>query len=348
VRAPDAATEKRLEEIRREAELKGLLQPKQVPGYFDLPLLKQPAWTWEVPLYFFIGGGAGAAAAIGAAAQLTGGNERLVRDARWIAAIGANLSAPLLISDLGRPQRFLNMLRVFKPQSPMSVGAWIVAAFGAASTSAVILPRSLTHAAAIGSAISGLGMATYTGVLIGATSIPVWAKHAAILPAHFGASAAGSAVSMLEIRGHWQPALNAIGIGAAAFETITGLRIETSRDAESKPLREGTNGTITRIGGVLSGPVPLLLRIAGGKSKRIRRLAAASTIVGSLITRFAWLGAGRISARDVRPGSGGDATRAREAIGERAPARQDRREKSETSRQKGDGAADPAKGRRVQ
>jgi hypothetical protein len=314
MKAPDRATEKRLDELRREAELTGRIDAKGIRasgaplpeasasnGYYGLPLLKQPVWTWEIPLYFAVGGAAGVAAMIGVAAQLSGADKRLVRDARWIAAIGANLSAPLLIADLGRPERFLNMLRVFKPQSPMSVGAWILAAFGAGATGAVILPGAFRDAAAIGSAVAGLGMATYTGVLLGATSIPVWSKHVAMLPLHFGASATGSAVSLLQLRGHDDRALNAIGIAAASFETMTGARIELSDDVESEPLRRGATGTLTRIGGVLSGPVPLLLRIFGGRSKKTRRLAAASTIVGSVITRLAWVAAGRASARDPRP-----------------------------------------------
>src|SRR5215213_2942176 len=101
-----------------------------MPSYYDLPLLKPPVWTWEVPTYFFIGGAAGAAAVLAVAAQIANADEKLVRDARWIAAIGANLSTPLLIADLGRPERFLNMLRVFKLHSPMSVGAWTVAVVG--------------------------------------------------------------------------------------------------------------------------------------------------------------------------------------------------------------------------
>ena len=163
------------------------------------------------------------------------------------------------------------------------------------------MPRRFGDIAAGVSAATGLGMATYTGVLIGATSIPVWAKHAAVLPMHFGASAAASAVSLLEWRGHRNDALNAIGLVAAFFETITGARIEMSADIESNPLRHGQTGTITRIGAVLSGPVPLLLRILGARSKRTRRLAAASSVIGSLITRFAWVAAGRVSARDPRP-----------------------------------------------
>jgi len=210
-RVPDAATEQRLEELRAEASLHGRVEGKGIhppgapmpapvaspaTGYYGLPLLKAPVWTWEVPTYFFVGGAAGASAVLALAAQLSGSDGKLVRDARWIACIGANLSAPLLIADLGRPERFLNMMRIFKPQSPMSVGAWIVAFFGASATTAAIFRtrfKPLGDLAAGAAALSGLGMATYTGVLLGATAIPVWSKHVKTLPMHFGASGLASA-----------------------------------------------------------------------------------------------------------------------------------------------------------
>ena len=102
-------------------------------GYYGIPLLKEPAWTWEIPPYFFVGGAAGSAAVLGAVARWTGRDLKLARDCRYIAAAGTALSSALLISDLGRPARFLAMLRVFKPQSPMSVGAWTLAVFGSFS-----------------------------------------------------------------------------------------------------------------------------------------------------------------------------------------------------------------------
>ena len=246
-------------------------------SYYDLPLLKPPVWTWEVPAYFFVGGAAGVAAVLGVAARVGGADEKLVRDARWIAAIGANLSTPLLIADLGRPERFLNMLRVFKPQSPMSVGAWTLVVFGATSTAAVIVPwKLLRDALSVPAAISGLGMATYTGVLLGATANPLWKEHARDLPVHFAASALASAASLLELRGHRHPALNALALGASLFETAGSER--------------GT--ALLRVSGALTGPVPLLLRLFGK-----RKAAAAATLVGSLLTRFAWVEAGKKAAR---------------------------------------------------
>ena len=253
-------------------------------NYYDLPLLKPPVWTWEVPAYFFVGGAAGAAAVIAAAATFTGADAKLVRHAKWIAAGGATLSAPLLIADLGRPERFLNMLRVFKPQSPMSVGAWTLAVFGGASTGAVLVRGRLGDLAAVVSALSGLVMSTYTGVLIGATAIPAWSQHKKTLPLIFGASALASAVSLLELFGHDEPALNALGFAAATAEAALAQKTKRLGAAE-----------------IFSGIVPAGLRLLGLGSKRFRRAAAGAALLGSLLTRLAWVEAGKKSARESRP-----------------------------------------------
>jgi formate-dependent nitrite reductase membrane component NrfD len=289
-----------------------------VSDYYGLPTLKRPVWTWEVPAYFFVGGAAGAAATIAAAARIAGGRPDLVRDARWIAAAGGLISPPLLIADLGRPERFLNMLRVFKVQSPMSVGAWTLVAFSnAAAASACadwidrasggrVPVRVLGNAAEAVAAATGLVLSTYTGVLIGATAIPSWAENVRILPVHFGASAIGSAVSILELMGHRDPALNMLGAGAAAIETLIGASLELSlasrgsADAATRealvPLTHGWSGRVVRAGGVLSGPLPLALRVLAARSPSARKAAAVSTIVGSVLTRVGWLAAGRESA----------------------------------------------------
>src|SRR5207245_2476752 len=146
-RIPDDLSERRLFEIRRDAETKGVVsgkgtRPAGAPfpvaspetGYYGIPLLKEPAWTWEIPLYFFVGGAAGAGAVVGAVANYTGAERKLVRDARWIAAAGTVFSPALLIADLGKPSRFLNMMRVFKPQSAMSMGVWTLVGFSAGAS----------------------------------------------------------------------------------------------------------------------------------------------------------------------------------------------------------------------
>lgn len=284
-------------------------------SYYGLPLHKPPVWTWEIPAYFFVGGAAGAAAVIGAVGHASGARESLVRDARWIAAVGGAVSPALLVSDLGRPERFLNMLRVFKLRSPMSVGAWTLVAFSNASAARLFadvatgasggrLPvRVVADAAEALSAATGLVLSTYTGVLIGATAIPVWSRNVSLLPLHFGASGVGAAVSMLELMGHRDRALNRLGIGAAAVETAIGFAIESRTDPALEPLKRGASGGITRLGGVMAGPIPLALRIVGGRSRRVRTLAAVSTIAGSLLTRIGWLAAGKTSAATpIEPG----------------------------------------------
>ena len=280
-------------------------------GYYGKPLLKPPAWTFEVPLYFFTGGAAGAASIIAAAAQMTGADSRLIRDARYLAAIGGAVSPALLIADLGMPSRFLNMLRVFKIQSPMSMGSWTLFIFSTSSAAAAFLSanghgnrtrpiQAISGVSQFISLLSGASLASYTGVLIGATAIPVWSENVSMLPLHFAASGMGAAAAMLELRNHRTPALNAIGIAAAASETLVGASIELRKNPRLTPLKRGRSGWLTRIGGFLSGPLPLALRLLTLMSRRrgatrLRKIASVSTIAGSIITRFAWTTAGRES-----------------------------------------------------
>src|SRR3954469_24649400 len=284
-RVPDELSERRLVEIRREAESTGKVVAKGVrpggapfpqaspeTGYYGIPLLKEPSWTWEIPLYFFVGGAAGAAAVVGAVADYTDADRKIVRDARWIAAAGSVISPALLISDLGRPARFLNMLRVFKPQSAMSVGVWTLLGFSTGASATAFagfmqdrygpsLPlRVLENAGQAASLAFGLPFSNYTGVLIGATAIPVWNHNVGELPMHFGMSGLSAAVGLLELMGHRKSrALQMLGLGAAIFETWEGLRIEGRSHDHLDPLKHGPSGVITRTGGVLSGPLPTLL-----------------------------------------------------------------------------------------
>lgn len=276
-------------------------------GYYGLPVVKEPPWKWEIPLYFFVGGAAGAAAVIAGAGRACGANPKLVRDAARLAALGGLVSPALLISDLGRPSRFLNMLRVLKPQSPMSVGSWTLVVFSSSAAAAAVLGTGLVASASQAvSSLAGMGLSTYTGVLIGASAIPAWSENAALLPLHFAASGMGSAVAILQLAGHGADrGLASLGTAAAVVETLVGGRIEISRRPALRPLKSGSSGKLTRAGWLLSGPVPLLLRLLAGRSQSggavtMRRIAAASTVAGSVITRAAWLKAGAASARDPR------------------------------------------------
>ena len=245
VRSPTFMNESRINELRDEAWQKGVVTGRGVdvaggpiprkPGYYGQPVVRPPVWTWEIPIYFFVGGLGGMSAVIALGALLFHHLD-VARTAMWVAAFASVLSPVLLILDLGRPRLFINMLRVFKPQSAMSMGAWILAAFGMCVVPGLIalelhtfhpfaggIDQILGVAAGIlvfGSAVSGVLLATYTGVLIGATAIPAWFLHHNLLPIHFGTAGLGSAAALLELLGHRIAPLNAIGLFAAAVETV--------------------------------------------------------------------------------------------------------------------------------
>ncbi len=324
----DHAFEKRLDSLREEARSKGYVTESGVkpvggpipvaahapegmpgPGYYGLPIIKEPVWEWMIAAYFFIGGLAGMSALI-ALAALWKGDFALARMAMWPAGIGAILSPILLSWDLGRPLRFLNMLRVFKYQSPMSVGSWIVSSFGAAAVPGLGFAEWHWHNLAmghpvtavyvlacigiVGAALAGIFLATYTGALIAVTAVPAWNLHRVVLPFHFGLAGLGAAGGLLEIIGFRQPALNAIGLFAASAQLLVLAWLEFRRHgAADAALHEGVSGWVLRIGEFFKGPLALGLR-AGG----LILPAAASFLLGSLVSRFGWLQAGRSSARD--------------------------------------------------
>jgi hypothetical protein len=283
------------------------------PGYYGRPIVKPPVWTWEIPLYFFTGGVGGMAAAIALAGHVAGPPEAaaaLVRQALWLAFLGGAVVSPiLLVLDLGRPRRFLHMLRVFKWRSPMSVGAWLVFLFGGAVTTALLLTEwaarpdapsvvdSLRTVPIVVAGLLGPALATYTGVLIGATTIPAWFAHHRDLPLHFGVSGLGSATAALELLGFRSPALHAIGLGAASVEILLGAWIELRRQgAVDDVLREGVPGGLLRGSGLLTGPTALLLRVSGAIP-----WAAVAFLAGAVLGRYGWLAAGQASGRDPAP-----------------------------------------------
>jgi formate-dependent nitrite reductase membrane component NrfD len=319
------ASEERLDAIRNEASATGKVvtgagranapaSPNApIPGakdYYNLPVLKPPTWTWEVPLYFFVGGIAGTSSVIAFFGHLFHADPRLVRVALWIPLVGAGLCPALLISDLGRPLRFLNMLRVFKWRSAMSMGSWILSAFGgcaflALATNELILyglrspflPPSRWVGEFAG-ALTGLLLASYTGVLLGATAIPVWHENRKLLPGHFLTSGLGGASAILELFGFLVPATQILGFAAATIETLIGFMLELRHGRVDAPLHHGKSGWTMRIAGTLEGPIALLVRILWHDSANGRYTAAACFLVGALCSRYAWIWAGRASAHD--------------------------------------------------
>jgi hypothetical protein len=315
----NSPSEKRLEELREQAWKGGVVPAKGVdvaggpiprkPGYYGQPVVKPPVWTWEIPIYFFVGGLSGMSAVIALAAAIFQHLD-LARAAMWLAAIGVVLSPLLLILDLGRPHLFINMLRVFKPQSAMSMGAWILTGFGACVVPCLIaLELHVLHtftgaidqfvrvAASVfifASAIFGTLLATYTGVLIGATAIPAWFLHRVLLPIHFGIAGLGSAAALLELLGHRIASLNAIGFFAAAVESALLVWLTINKHgAADRAIHEHSSGWLIRIGEILTGPVALSLRLFG-----FVPFAAVSFLIGALISRFGWIAVGKVSGSD--------------------------------------------------
>jgi len=313
------STEQRLDQLRDEAYGKGVVAGRGVdvaggpiprkPGYYGEPVVRPPVWTWEVPLYFFFGGIAGMSAVIALASGFH--HVDLARTAMWVAVIaGAVISPILLIMDLGRPHLFLNMLRVFKHRSAMSMGAWILSAFGAFAVPGLIAlelharqifpgtPDQLLRIAAgiftFGAAIFGTLLATYTGVLIGATAIPAWFLHRTLLPIHFGTAGLGSAAAILELVGHRIAALNFLGYYAAAVETALLVWLNVNKHgAADRAIHQHGTGWIIRIGEILNGPLALVLRFFG-----FIPWAAISFLAGSLVSRVGWIAVGKVSGSD--------------------------------------------------
>jgi Polysulphide reductase, NrfD len=287
-------------------------QIQKLDSYYNLPALKPPVWTWEVPLYFFLGGISGVSASMAFAAQLFHGDPALIRALLWIGLIGAAICPALLIADLGRPTRFLNMLRVFKLQSPMSLGAWILVAFSGCVFVALLghelILRGFANPFFIAvrwlgegsAAVTGLLLASYTAVLIGATAIPVWAHNRKVLPAHFLASGLGGSAAIVELLGFLIPATQILGVISAGIETLLGIFFEVRKPPVDAPLHHGKSGVAFLVAGSLAGPAALALRILGGSHPQARRAAGICFLAGSLLSRYAWIWAGRASARNVK------------------------------------------------
>jgi hypothetical protein len=272
-------------------------------SYYGRPILKAPVWKPYVPIYFFTGGLAGASATLALGAQLTG-NRRLARSARIASAAGVAVSGPLLVLDLGRPRRFLNMLRVLKPTSPMSVGSWVLAAFAPAAFGAAAsdltgrLPR-LGRSAGAGAGVLGPVIATYTAVLVADTAIPAWHDAHRELPYLFAGSAMASAA------GAAMAATPAPDAGPARRLAVLGVALEVtaSRTMQHRlgevagPYRDGRAGRLAKAAEVCSVSGGLLAAVAG--RRRPTAIAAGALLcTGSLLTRFSVVRAGFESAAD--------------------------------------------------
>jgi hypothetical protein len=265
-------------------------------SYYGRPILKAPVWTWEIPCYFFAGGMAGAAAPLALAAEMRG-EGGLARRAWLVALAGVGASPMLLISDLGRPERFHHMLRVFKPTSPMNMGSWILSATGTAialgAARGVLgwFPRAGRLAGA--TAVLGPALSTYTGVLVADTAIPAWHEARRELPWVFAAGSAMSAGAAVTLAGGGAPAQR-LALAGAAGELASTTLMEGRLGELGEPYREGEAGRFARAAKALTAAGGLLM------ATRRRRSGAAMMLAGAFATRWSIYKAGFQSAADPR------------------------------------------------
>ena len=285
----------------------------RTPTYYGLPVLQEPVWIWTVPTYLFVGGLAGAASALGAASLVAGGPtlERLESRCRVLGLVGDVLGSGLLIADLGRPGRFFNMLRVFRPTSPMSMGSWILALSGAANGAGFVFGSKRGLLGAVGrvgiAAGGGLGalLAGYTGVLLANTAVPLWQASRRVLPVLFVASGMASAGAVLELFPDSGASRKVTRwYGTAGKAVALGAMVALERSAPraprvTEPLRTGATGMLWRagLGLTLAGLIASGLR---ARSRSRERIGAVLTLAGALATRLAVFQAGKRSARDPR------------------------------------------------
>jgi formate-dependent nitrite reductase membrane component NrfD len=278
----------------------------EMRSYYGQPIIKEPTWTWEIPTYFFTGGLAGASAVLSSAARVSG-NETLARQALYIGAAADLVSPVLLISDLGRPERFHHMLRVVKPTSPMNLGSWVLLVSGGASVTAAALQlldrlRPVRIAASIVSTLAGPPLATYTGVLIADTAVPVWHDGRHELPWIFGASAAasaGAAASMFVSPRNAGPARRVAVAGVLAEGALMHL-MEHRLGTVGEVYHQGEAGKLSWAAKGLAAAGASLLARRGRKSRTAAVAGGAMVCAGELCLRWAVFKAGFQSARDPK------------------------------------------------
>jgi hypothetical protein len=275
-------------------------------SYYGRPVLKRPTWKVpNVPGYLFVGGTAGASATMAAVAELTGHRD-LARAGRWAAAAGSLTGVGALVHDLGRPERFLNMLRVFKPTSPLSVGSWILAPFSAltavsAAAQATGRLPGLGRLAGLGSGLLGPAMCTYTAVLLSDTAVPAWHEAYPELPYLFAGSALTSAAgaAMVCAPGADPRPPTRMGLLGAAMELAAMHRMEQRLGLIGEPYVRDRPGRLLTLSKALAA-AGAGLSLLGRRGGTARMLAGAAYLAAGLSTRFAVFEAGLVSAQDPK------------------------------------------------
>jgi hypothetical protein len=277
-----------------------------ITSYHGQPVIKEPIWTWEIPCYFYTGGLAGASAGLACLAELRGNDVLAQRS--WEVALVGNVVSPLLLStDLGRPLRALNMFRMFKVTSPMSVGSWILLANGSANGVVRanawfgVFPR-LAAGARPAASLLGLALSTYTAALLANTAIPVWHEARKELPLVFGSGAAlsaGAAVMALTPPEHAAPARR-LALGGAALEAASREAMQRRLGEHGEPYKRGSAAKFSYVARacVAAGTI-----LAAGPARHSRPAAVAAGALlstGALSARWSVFKAGFQSAADPK------------------------------------------------
>ncbi|PPJ13968.1 polysulfide reductase [Nocardia nova] len=291
---------------------RGRGEKKMVPdahfeSYYGKPILNKPTWeARDIAGYLFLGGLAGGSSVLAMGAELTGRRKMArVTKVGGLAAILASLVA--LVHDLGRPERFVRMLRVFKPSSPMSVGSWILATYGplagvaAATEIAGWFPR-VGRAATVGAGVVGPAVASYTAALMSDTAVPTWHDGYREMPFVFVGSAATAAggLAVLASPAHEAgPARRALILGAAT-ELAAGEVMSRRMGLSAEPLHQGTAGRLMNAAKALSVFGAVVGGVGGRRSRTAAIIGGAAAVAGSACTRFGIFHAGVASAEDPK------------------------------------------------
>ena len=283
--------------------------PADHPGasYYEKSVINPPVWEeLDIAGYLFAGGLAGASSLLAAGAQFTE-RPKLARRAKLCATGAISASLVALIHDLGRPTRFINMLRVFKPSSPMSVGTWILGAYSplnfatTASDVLAVAPRG-GRAAGAGAGMLGAAVATYTAALIANTAVPAWHGGYREMPFLFagsaGAAAAGFGLLAAPLAEN-APACR-MGAAGAGTELVAEQLMERRLGMVAQTLRDGTAGKRLKAAKALSVAGALGAATLARRSRLVAGLSGAALLAGSALTRFGLFAAGMASARDPK------------------------------------------------
>jgi Polysulphide reductase, NrfD len=290
---------------RREGAERRMVPKERPRSYYGRPVVKPPIWTWQIPTYFFFGGMGGASSALALGAELAG-NRPLARRA-WTVALGSIAVSPtLLVWELGRPSRFLNMLRVFKVTSPMNVGSWLLTANGVAVAPAAAYgllrrPRGIGPLAQRAAGLLGLPLTSYTATLLANTAIPAWSDARWGLSFRFmgsAAASAGAAATLLTPPRDAGPARR-LAIGGAFVETAATEIFQRRVGEVAKPWSEGAAGRFVMAS--KAATIAGAALVASARGSRRRTLAGAGMLlVGSALARWGGFRAGFQSAGDPK------------------------------------------------